>query len=251
MPAFSDYILYFDESGSAELSHVDPEYPLFVLTAVLVSKEDYVSKIVPSVQRLKFDFAGHDQIVLHEIDIRKQDGAFLFLRRDRGIRTGFLDRVTTLVREAPVEVVCAVIRKDRLKAQYVSPYDPYEIALQFCLEMASQRLLSLGQAEREVCAVFEQRGAKEDRALELAFRRIVAGDAKLQRGAANRNRARAIRDLQWVPHFVSKKANSSGCQLADLTARPIGLSVLRPVQPNRAFDTIKTKIGEGMLKCFP
>lgn len=251
MPGFSDHILYLDESGSADLAHVDPDYPLFVLTAVLVSKEGYVSKIVPSVQRLKFDFVGHDQIILHEIDIRKQDGAFLFLRRDRSLRAGFLDRVTSLVREAPVEVVCALIRKDRLKSQYVSPYDPYEIALQFCLEMASQRLLALGQAGREVCAVFEQRGAKEDRQLELAFRRIVAGDAKLQRGAANRKRARAIRDLHWSPHFVSKKANSSGLQLADLTARPIGLSILRPGQPNRAFDIIQTKINEGMLKCFP
>lgn len=251
MPGFADHILYLDESGSADLSHIDPDYPLFVLSAVLVSKEDYVSQIVPAVQRLKFDFAGHDQIILHEIDIRKQDGAFQFLRRDRAVRTRFLDRVGALVQDAPVEVVCAVIRKDVLKSHYAAPFDPYEIALQFCLEMASQRLLSLGQAGREVCAVFEQRGQKEDRALELAFRRIVAGDARLQTGKANRERARIIRDLQWVPHFVSKKANSSGLQLADLTARPIGLSILRPDQPNRAFDTIRTKINAGMLKCFP
>ena len=43
-----------------------------------------------------------------------------------------------------------------------------------------------------------------------------------------------------------------------LTARPIGLSVLRPEQSNRAFDAIKPKLlvkngridGWG-LKCFP
>ena len=34
---------------------------------------------------------------------------------------------------------------------------------------------------------------------------------------------------------------SSGLQLADLVARPIGLHVLRLGQPNRAFDVLKQK----------
>lgn len=251
MDNFSDHILYFDESGSPDLSHIDPDYPLFVFAAVLVSKEQYVSKIVPAVQRLKFDFVGHDQIILHEIDIRKQDAAFQFLRRDKELRSAFLARVSSLVEEAPVEAICAVIRKDELKARYFRPFDPYEIALQFCLEMASARLVDLGQSGREVCAVFERRGLKEDSELELAFRRIASGDAKLRHGATNKQRVSKVQAMVWSPHFASKRVNSSGLQLADLIARPVGLSVLRPGQPNRAFDAIKTKIAKGMLKCFP
>lgn len=34
---------------------------------------------------------------------------------------------------------------------------------------------------------------------------------------------------------------SSGLQLADLVARPIGMHVLRPEQKNRAFDVLKAK----------
>lgn len=251
MTAFSDYILYFDESGSPDLSHIDPDYPLFVLAAVLVSKEDYISRIVPAVQRLKFDFVGHDQIILHEIDIRKQDAAFQFLRRNKALRTDFLTRVSTLVQDTPIEAICAVIRKDELKSRYVRPFDPYEIAVQFCLEMATGRLKELGQSGKQICAVFERRGAKEDSGLELAFRRIISGSARLQSGNANRARASSVMQVQWEPHFVSKKANSSGLQLADLIARPVGLSVLRPGQPNRAFDVVKAKIRPGMLKCFP
>ena len=41
--------------------------------------------------------------------------------------------------------------------------------------------------------------------------------------------------------FGDKRVNSSGLQLADLVARPIGLSVLRPAQPNRAFEMLKRK----------
>lgn len=52
---------------------------------------------------------------------------------------------------------------------------------------------------------------------------------------------------------------SEGMQLADLTARPIGLSVLRPNQGNRALDVLEKKFyrdGEGSklgmrLKTFP
>ncbi len=41
--------------------------------------------------------------------------------------------------------------------------------------------------------------------------------------------------------LLSNKAMSSGLQLADLVARPIGLNVLRPDQENRAFDILKRK----------
>ena len=52
---------------------------------------------------------------------------------------------------------------------------------------------------------------------------------------------------------------SEGLQLADLTARPIGLSVLRPNQANRARSILEKKFYrddfgriEGFgLKCFP
>jgi hypothetical protein len=57
---------------------------------------------------------------------------------------------------------------------------------------------------------------------------------------------------------------SSGLQFADLVARPIGLNLLRPEQPNRAFAILKEKFfceggrkrtGKGFeglgLKVFP
>ena len=51
---------------------------------------------------------------------------------------------------------------------------------------------------------------------------------------------RSLTDFEIL--FVDKRANSSGMQIADLTARPIGLSVLRPTQPNRSSEAIKQKI---------
>jgi hypothetical protein len=58
---------------------------------------------------------------------------------------------------------------------------------------------------------------------------------------------------------MDKRANSTGLQIADLVARPIGLSIVREGQPNRAYDLLQPKIrrspsgkvsGWG-LKVFP
>ncbi|WP_155519216.1 DUF3800 domain-containing protein, partial [Lactobacillus delbrueckii] len=77
--------------------------------------------------------------------------------------------------------------------------------------------------------IFERRGRKEDNELELEFRRMCDG--------ANRQGIRLPFDIV----FATKQVNSTGLQLADLVARPIGMSVLRPGQENRAFDVLKRK----------
>ena len=95
--------------------------------------------------------------------------------------------------------------------------------------------------------IVEKRGKAEDNELELEFRRICSGYNYLQR------------NLPFELVFADKKSNSTGLQLADLMARPIGLHVLKPEQPNRAFDVIDEKFyrnGKGNkngygLKCFP
>ena len=46
----------------------------------------------------------------------------------------------------------------------------------------------------------------------------------------------------FIPVFASKQSNSTGLPLADLTARPIGGHFLRPNQPNKAYDAIRTKL---------
>lgn len=100
--------------------------------------------------------------------------------------------------------------------------------------------------------VVEKRGKKEDNELELAFRRICDGESSLPR------------DLPFSLIFADKKANSTGLQLADLVARPIGLHIIRPQQNNQAFEVLEKKLysskgrqsagsyydGYG-LKCFP
>ena len=186
MAAFSDYIIYVDESGDHGLVSIDPGYPVFVLAFCIFHKQEYTEHVIPSLQRFKFKHFGHDMVVLHEREIRKDKGMFRFLQ-------------------------------------------------------------SKEQDDKITYVVFEKRGNREDNDLELEFRRVC--DRANWFGC----------HLPFDIVFASKKINSGGLQFADLVARPVGLSILRPGQRNRAFDVLKEKFycdsngnrnGWG-LKCFP
>jgi len=100
------------------------------------------------------------------------------------------------------------------------------LALGYGLEEISNFLGERNQKKSATHIVFESRGKKEDAELECEF---------------NQFRERNI-SLPFEILFADKKINSSGLQLADLVARPIGRYVMNPTQPNRAFTTIKSKL---------
>ncbi|MDB5440091.1 MAG: hypothetical protein JWM33_2518 [Caulobacteraceae bacterium] len=242
---FSNYIAFADESGSPVLDNPDPTFPIFVLSCVLVNKDGYAREIVPVLQKLKFDAVGHDQLILHERDIRRAKDDFAFLQIDPVRRAWFLEQINEAVRISHFDLIAAVIHKIRLAAKYADPWSPYQIALHFCMEMMLHRLLALGEAGKLIHVVFESRGKKEDAELELQFRRIASNQANWG------HRDPDFSQLFWEPIFVGKRCNSSGLQLADLSARPLGLKVLRPLQPNQAFDVLRPKLLHGSMKSFP
>lgn len=242
---FSDYIVYVDESGDHSLTSIDPEYPVFVLSFCIFRKDSYAKTLTPAVRKLKFETFGHDMVVLHEIDIRKKKGAFAKL--GKAAREAFLDRLTDIIKNEDFKLIAVVIDKHGLKSRYSNPVHPYHLAMEFGLERIYRYLKSKGQDDRLTYLVCEARGAKEDAELELEFRRIRDGNNYFHK------------PLPFELMIADKKTNSEGMQLADLTARPIGLSVLRPAQNNRAVAVLEEKFCRGEtgrkegvgLKIFP
>ncbi len=243
MTEFSDFIVYADESGDHGMVNIDPQYPMFALTFCVMRKDAYTAEIVPAMQGFKFGIWGHDTVVLHEHEIRKSTGPFGILRTDRALRTRFMDELNALIETAPMTIFASVIDKTKHRAKYASPWNPYEIALHFCMEQLHILMTAQKQHGKTVHVVFESRGSKEDKELELEFRRIAGNDSHW--GYRRHDFSR----FDFQPVFIPKAANASGLQLADLTARPIALSRLRPDQANRAFEIIQPKLGG--LKCLP
>jgi Protein of unknown function (DUF3800) len=243
IPEYGDYIIFIDESGDHGLQFIDQEYPIFALVLVVIKKSDYYEKIVPDFLQLKFKYWGHDQVILHEHDIRKEKGLFGLLRTNPQLRSKFLDDLSLLIQQSPFEFIGAVIRKEQLLKKYSTPYNPYEIALKFCLEDTLSLLKRKGQRGKKTTLIVEGRGPKENKDLELEFRRICDNQ---------RSWGYKTIDYTQIPFdliCVDKKCNSTGLQLAYLIARPIGLRTLRPEQDNRAMDAIKEKWRS--VKCFP
>jgi hypothetical protein len=246
----SDYIVYVDESGDHSLVSIDPEYPVFVLAFCIFHKRHYAEAVVPALTAFKFKHFGHDMLVLHEHDIRKEKNGFHF--DNRAEKEAFMAELGDIIEAHNFIVISVAIDKVDLAKRYQNPDNPYHIALMFCLERLYYFLREKGHDEHLTHVVVENRGKREDDELELEFRRLCAGN----------NGVGKVLPFELV--FADKKTNSPGLQLADLVARPIGLQVIRPEQENRAFEVLAKKLysrngregaGSGYegygLKCFP
>jgi hypothetical protein len=232
--AFSEYIVYVDESGDHSLTTINPAHPVFALVFCIFKKDQYITTLVPAMQRLKFEFWGHDSVILHGHEIRKEHGDFHILRKAE-TRAIFIERLNGVIEAADFTVIAAVIDKARHIARYRDPADPYSIALGFCMERLQRFLMGKGQAEQTTHVQVECRGKVEDAKLELAFRRVCDGQ----------NAVGKMPNLEL--RFMDKKHNSSGLQIADLVAHPIGRHVIAPDQPNRAYAIVATKFRKSAL----
>ncbi len=243
---YSDFVIFVDESGDHSLQSVDVNYPVFVLDFCIFQKTHFANVVVPNMEAFKFDHFGHDIVVLHERDIRKQHPPFAFLQGQQK-REVFMTGLSHLIEVAEFTIVATVINKQRHIETYANPVNPYHLALKFCMERAFGFLRERDQHEHVTHIVVERRGKREDDELELAFHRI-------RDGSSYQGEMPGFRLV-----FADKQVNSSGLQLADLTARPIGRYVMDPEQPNRAWEVIRQKLfrsrkgdfdGYG-LKVFP
>lgn len=225
---YSKYIVYVDESGDHSLQSIDENYPVFVLAFCVFHKRHYSEAIVPALEKLKFNYFGHDQIILHEHEIRKEKGRFNIFK-SKAEKYQFLDELTSIIDYSNFILISCTIDKRALRKQSDMESNPYHTALGFCMETLHEFLSEKQMEDKKTHIVVECRGNKEDKELELEFRRICDGNNRL--GIS----------FPFEVLFSDKKVMSSGLQLADLVARPIGLNTLRPEQNNRAFEVLKEK----------
>ncbi|MEK0448230.1 MAG: hypothetical protein RL088_498 [Verrucomicrobiota bacterium] len=225
---FGEYLVFVDESGDHELSKIDPQYPVFVLLFCIIRKSDYVEQVCPNLQRFKFEFWGHDEVVLHEHEIRKPHGDFLFLLQ-KAVRERFLAGLGAQMEKLPATVVAVLIDKPAFVSRYHHPVSPYDYAMETGLERVFRYMEDKQQGSKLTPIIVERRGRREDNELELAFRRVCDGTNALRK------------PLPFQLVMIPKTSNSPGLQLTDLMARPVGIHHLRPGQPNRAYDVIETK----------
>ncbi len=234
---FSKFIAYGDESGGS-----DKQFPFLGIALCVFPIEDYISEVVPRVQKLKFDHFGHDQVVLHESDYRER-------RNDKGEDTGgrgpfkfgspeeraaFLVDLYALFSDVSMETIATVVNPETLRKAHGTQFSAYDLALRCCAEQMAEAIRGCDGAnpDAEIRMVMESRSSKQDEEARSRFREGLKGEWSLASAPSPRVKL----------EFATKQANSAGLQIADGVARPIVLRVARRLQSNRAWDTIAPKM---------
>lgn len=240
-------IVYVDETGDHSLEAVDMNFPIFVLTLLIFDIQKYFEQIVPAFYRFKFDFFGHEGVILHSREIRKAQGHFAFLN-DPDTREVFYPRLYEIMRTCDYTVIAVAIRKQTHKEKYgKAARNPYDLAF----ELALERLVPLleGLVQDDVQLIAEARGKREDAELRLAFLDVVNnGTYYIPAGR--------FKKIQFRLEFRPKAMNIIGTQIADLVGYPIARYVLDPKYEGPLFKILEGKFYRGPgwvrgLKIFP
>ena len=126
-PLESRFIAFFDECGDHSLEKLDQDFPLFVLSSVVVERGAYTDTVVPSLTRLKLNFWDHEGVNLHSRDIRKAHGDFAFLQI-AARRQAFLGALSGILETLPFTLFITAVHKQTHRDRYgVKATNPYDI----------------------------------------------------------------------------------------------------------------------------
>lgn len=218
------FIVYVDESGDANFQNIDPRFPFFVLVFCVFSQKNYLQQTLPSIEALKFRYFGHDAIVLHEHDLYRGTQV-LRDKQDRQLYNRFMMDLSKIIAFSSFHVIAAAVDK-RFFARSEYHLDPYVLAFKRCLlDLECLLVDELRVSEFDVPIVAESRGVKADAKLARECETFCVSSS-----------------LNASLMFAKKNLNCCGLQIADLVARPIARSLMNPLQPNRAFDVLQSKI---------
>ncbi len=185
--------------------------------------------------------------MLHERDIRKGEkikddlvrSKYSFLKGET--RKQFMDEISNFMTDASFYSFAILIDKNEIPQEF-KVFDPYHIALfrgfqqiHFFLKLTAPE-----QLNKELHFVFEKRGYTDDKSLSQAYRRILVQGSLFGNVSVNNF-------SQFRLELMSKNGNSTGLQISDLTARPIGNYYLHQSgqklqTDHRVIDIIKKKL---------
>lgn len=224
----SEYIVFGDESGDHGLSNVRSHSRAFAIALAIFRRDDYEEYFVPALRAFKRTYFGDENLILHEREIRRGDGAF---RRLKGIeeREATAAALRLFVAAAPFRIAAFGYRKDRYQPSEVDRAEPYAVPMIAALlsqQIAMPHTRGLDPATE---LVLDSRGAVEDAQLASVIERatFLSGPP--------------YGDFRFDVRFARKSERVAGVELADLIANPIARRVLNEDHPLIPFEILEPK----------
>lgn len=244
------YLLFLDETGDHGLSHIDNNFPLFLLCGCLI-REDKLFELESAINRFKIKYFNTTDVILHSREIRRHEGSFQILF-DLDLKGRFYADWNEIVSSAAFTIIGSGIDKIKhIKKYGRAASNPYALSLSFIMERLIFCLDPIDK-EAKVYIKVEKRGDKEDTLLLAHYNSI------LDKGTYYVSKQRLQNTIAGLKYH-SKIDNINGLQLSDLCAYPLARHLLYPKVPYIPFDVIKGKIycdkkgkfGGYGLKLFP
>lgn len=250
-----DYILAMDENGTPDLKGMIDEQSIhkiwFTVTGILVGLEDYhdiQNSLISLKDKYWEDSLYKDKrVVFHSRDIRKSTGPF----SQRNINyDDFIVDLKDFLKDMPYEILSANINKKELCKRYISPYDPYNLGLEFVIE---RFCMLLRNKRKNGIILIESRGEKEDTKLLIRLVHILKNGNEY----FSSSELKRLKGIYFNPKRTKDSAKSYWLlEIADLISYPIHKH-MKTSDKNPDFEMIKEKIyhypnhiGRG-LKEFP
>ncbi|MGD0985089.1 MAG: DUF3800 domain-containing protein [Acidimicrobiales bacterium] len=229
--------IFLDECGQHALGASDP-FPVFVLAATIIRDVDF-AVVDAKWKRWKHDELGSDAVV-HEPDVRNGYPPF------RGVAgQAAAEKLPEILSELDFVALAIVVHRADYVADFGTgpldaslPAHAYMMALDFLMERA---VLALDDhfGGAKALLVAESRGPKENALLQHEFSRLHL------EGTSYISAAWFRQQLRPGIQFQSKTDNSTGLQLSDLLARPVGEKVAAPDQDPVRWAVFRDKLCAG------
>ena len=227
-----EYYLFLDESKP------NTNFRNFTLGGVVIEKNVYENIIKPETLKIKRECFGNDDVILHEIDIRKKQGEYISVTKQQ--QEKFFAKLENLFASSEVIVLAVSINIDELDMLYGENdrNDIYYIALQLLMENYTHFLIANdGTGE----LYLESTDAVNNSKLQNLFHMLKATGTLFVKKEVLQNRLGAI-------SFPPKSDNIIGLQLADFIPNVLARKALGKNQkPFSIYKGIENKLYDGKI----
>lgn len=227
-----EYYLFLDESKP------NTNFRNFTLGGVVVEKSIYEHNVRPETVKLKKECFGDENIILHEIDIRKKQGKYKGITKEQ--QEIFFSKLDELFENNEIEVLAVSINLDDLDMLYGTNErnDIYYIALQLLMENYVHFLIS---NEGKGQLYLESTDTVNNSKLQNLFHMLKATGTLFMKKEVLQDRLGAI-------SFPLKSDNIIGLQLADFIPNVLARKALGKEQKNFSiYKGIENKLYDGKI----
>lgn len=228
-----EYYLFLDESKP------NSNFENFTLGGVAIEKSEYEESLKPAINIIKKECFGDEQVILHEIEIRRKTGVFKGITKKQQ-RTFFEELNNLFFGDIEFYVLSVSVDIDNIDKVYKAEQrnDIYYISLQLLMENFVHFLL---ENDGVGTIYLETTDAVNNRRLQNLYHLLKATGTVIYKKEILQERLSTI-------NFGIKSENIVGLQLADFIPNPLARSALQKKQkPFSIFEGIQRRLYDGNI----